>query len=46
MGTGADSAINGVKIYEELANATGGTSTTSFSAAAVATAIQNACGTT
>ena len=45
MGPGSDNVTNGVKIYEELATATGGTSTTNFSAVDVAAAIQNACGT-
>ena len=44
MGPGADNTTNGVAIYEVLANATGGTTTTTFSASDVATAITNACG--
>ena len=46
MGPGSNNLTNGVAIYEVLATATGGTSTTAFSAAAVETAITNACGTT
>ena len=46
MGPGADNVTNGVAIYEVLATATGGTTTTTFSAAAVEAAITNACGTT
>lgn len=44
MGPGSSSVINGTAIYEALAAATGGTTTTTFSASAVATAITNACG--
>jgi hypothetical protein len=44
MGAGANSVIGGVAIYEALAAATGGTTTTTFNASAVATAITNACG--
>ena len=43
MGPGADNLTNGVAIYEELATATGGTTTINFSASDVATAITNAC---
>ncbi len=45
MGAGAKMQTGGVAIYEELALATGGTASTTFSASAVATAITNACGT-
>lgn len=43
MGPGADNQTNGTAIYEVLANATGGTTTTNFSASDVQTAITNAC---
>jgi len=45
MGPGALATTNGTAIYEVLANATGGSATSTFSAAAVQTAITNACGT-
>ena len=44
MGPGADNLTGGVAIYEVLAAATGGTTTTTFNASAIATAITNACG--
>ena len=42
MGPGSNNQTNGVAIYEVLATANGGTTTTSFSVAAVETAITNA----